>query len=115
MKKDMICIVCPVGCRLHIDEQHNVTGNKCKRGITYAIEEVTNPTRTITSTVSILSQNHRRLSVKTDKPIPKKYIFDCMKLINEIKVTAPIKIGDIIAQNIFDTGVNIVATSTIEC
>ena len=34
MKKELVCIVCPRGCHLTIDENNNVTGNSCPRGVT---------------------------------------------------------------------------------
>lgn len=71
-KKTLICIVCPRGCHLEVDENFNVTGNFCKRGIAYAKEELTTPTRTLTSTVIIRGGVIPRLSVKTSAPIPKE-------------------------------------------
>ena len=29
----LICIVCPRGCHLEVDENFNVTGNFCQRGV----------------------------------------------------------------------------------
>ncbi len=111
--KELICIVCPKGCHLKIDDNNNVTGNSCKRGIEYAISETTNPTRTITSTVKIENGTINRLPIRTEKPIPKSKIFDVMDYLNTITVSAPIKVGDIIVENILDTNVNIIATRTI--
>ena len=69
--RDIICIVCPRGCRLHINDELDVKGNFCKRGDVYGKAEVTNPTRIITSTVRIKSNLLSRLPIKTDRPIPK--------------------------------------------
>lgn len=111
--RDLICIVCPRGCHLKVDEKLNVTGNFCKRGDTYGKTEVTNPTRIITSTVKINSSILSRLPVKTDRPIPKEMIFEVMHEINKITLDAPIKTKDIIIENVLNTGANIVATRTI--
>lgn len=111
--KELICIVCPKGCHLKIDEQNHVTGNSCKRGVTYAISETTNPTRIITSTVKIENGTINRLPIRTEKPAPKSKIFDIMNYLNKITVNAPVKVGDIIVENILDTNVNIIATRTI--
>ncbi len=115
MKKQLICIACPIGCHLEIDVEDNykVTGNQCKRGIAYGQKELTNPTRIITSTVIIEKGIYHRLPVKTDGEIPKKKIFDVMKELNKILVTSPIKIGDIIIENVCDTGINIVASRSM--
>ncbi len=113
MKNKLICVVCPIGCRLEIEgslEDFKISGNQCKRGISFAKEELTNPTRMICSTVKIKGGIHRIIPVKTDKAIPEKYKLECVKLINKIEVRSPVKMGDIIIENIFETGVNIVAT-----
>lgn len=111
--KELICIVCPRGCHLKIDKDLNVTGNGCKRGIEYGKNELTNPTRMITSTVLIENGEIERLPVRTDKPISKSKVFDVMNELNNIKVSAPINVGDVIISNILDTDVNIISTRKV--
>jgi CxxC motif-containing protein len=111
--KELICIICPRGCHLQVDDELNVTGNNCPRGAIYAKTELTHPTRTLTSTVSIKSEIEVALPVKSDKPLPKEKIFEAMEVINKTCVKAPIKIGDIVVKNIFGLDVNIVATKDI--
>lgn len=115
MIKQLTCIVCPIGCELQVDtELQAVTGNTCKRGAVYGIEEVTRPTRVITSTVKLRnSSEFTRLPVKTKSPIPKELNFRCMEIINALEVEAPIKVGQIIMKNLLDTGVDLVATRSI--
>jgi CxxC motif-containing protein len=113
MEKELVCIVCPIGCRLKITGENGnieVTGNQCKRGISYARDEITNPTRMICSTVRIRGGVHKVLPVKTDKAIPEKYKFEVIRLINKIELTSPVRMGDVIIADVFGTGVNIVAT-----
>ena len=111
MKRNLICIVCPIGCEMEvtIDENGiiNVVGNNCPRGQKYALTECENPERVITTT--ILCNNGKVLPVKTSRPIPKDKIFDCMKIINENICQLPVSIGDVIISDVF--GANIVATS----
>lgn len=109
----LICIVCPRGCHLEVDEKLNVTGNSCKRGEVYGKAEVTNPTRTVTSTVKLNSKSLRMLPVRTDKPISKNKMFEVIEVLKNIKVSAPIKSGEIIVKNILDTDVNIISTRTV--
>lgn len=111
--KELTCIICPRGCHLVVDDELNVTGNTCPRGAVYAKNELTHPTRTLTSTVRIESSIESMLPVKSDNPLPKEKIFDAMELINKTTVKAPIKIGDIVIKNIFGLEVNIVATKDI--
>ncbi|WP_353096922.1 DUF1667 domain-containing protein [Tissierella praeacuta] len=115
-KRNMVCIVCPRGCRLTVTEDKNaplnyiVEGNRCKRGEEYGIKEITNPTRVVTSTVKIKNAHLRRLPVRTNGAIPKNKINECMKVINSIIVESPIKSGEIILSNILDTGIDLIAT-----
>jgi len=113
MIKELICITCPRGCRLQVDENLNVSGNFCIRGEIYAKAELTHPERTLTSTVKISSLEETRLPVKSNKPLPKELIFKAMDEINTLIVNAPIEIGDIIIKNVCNSGVDIVATKNI--
>lgn len=111
--KELTCIICPRGCHLVVDDELNVSGNSCPRGAVYAKQELTHPTRTLTTTVRIVSEKEVSLPVKSDKPLPKEKIFDAMALINKTSVKAPIKIGDVVIKNIFGLDVNIVATKDV--
>lgn len=116
-RKEIICISCPIGCQLVVTEengQYTVEGNNCKNGEKYGIEEMSNPKRVIPSTVKIINGFIPRLPVKTQEPIPKELIFDIMKEINKTEVTAPVKQGDIIISNVLGTGVDVVATRSID-
>lgn len=112
---NIICITCPKGCHLSVDEEHGyaVTGNSCPRGAEYGRNELLHPVRVVTSTVRIEGAMLPRLPVKTDRPLPKEKIFDCMALINGITVYAPVKTGQVLAASILGTDVNIVATKTL--
>ena len=109
--KDIICIVCPRGCKLHIDNELNVTGNNCPRGLAYALNEIKNPTRELTSFIRL--EDNSICSVKTTAPIPKGKMFEVIKFLNSIHPKGPIEIGDIIVKNILDTGCDVVATRNI--
>lgn len=112
--KELICILCPRGCRLKVDDNLNVTGNFCPRGIIYAKTEITNPTRSLTSTVKIKAKDAVRLSVKTSQPVPKGKMFDCIRELDKVIVEAPIHIGDVVLHNVCDTGADFIATKDIE-
>ena len=112
--RDLICIVCPRGCHLHIDDKNNVSGNSCKRGPIYAINEITNPTRMVTSTVRIIDGEICRLPVVTSNPIPKDKIFDVMNEINKVVVSAPVHIKDVIIKNVLGLNSDIIATREVD-
>lgn len=111
--KELICIVCPRGCHLTIDENKKVTGNSCPRGVQYAINEVTNPMRMLTSTVFIKSKILKRLPVITSKEISKDLLFEVMGEINKVKVQAPIKMHQVLIKNVLNTGADIIATREV--
>ena len=114
IQKELTCICCPVGCNLSVtvadDSSVTVTGNRCPRGAAYGEKEVTHPTRIVTSTVRVAGYPDTVVSVKTASDIPKGKINDCMKALAGGTATAPIHVGDVILENVADTGVNIVAT-----
>ena len=111
--KELICITCPRGCHLSVDDNLNVTGNMCPRGAMYAKAELTHPTRMVTSSVNVISKIESRLPVKTKEPIPKELIFKVMEEIMKVSVKAPIRIGDVVIKDVLGTGVDIVATKNI--
>lgn len=113
MARDLTCIVCPRGCRLHIDDNNVVTGNFCPRGAKYALDEITHPTRMITSILRVKNRKDLMVSVKTENAIPKDKIFDILEEIKKVEIKAPIHIGDIVIKDVLGTGVNIVATKEI--
>jgi len=111
--KEFICIVCPRGCHLQVDDNLNVTGNSCPRGEAYGKSEATLPVRTITTTVRIISKTDTVVPVKTSSNFDKSKIFDLIDEIKKIEVKAPIRIGDVIAKNILGLGIDLVATKNV--
>ncbi|MBR3077569.1 MAG: DUF1667 domain-containing protein [Oscillospiraceae bacterium] len=111
--KELICITCPKGCHLKVDEESfAVTGNSCPRGAVYGENELRNPVRVVTSTV-IAEGPARRLPVKTDRPIPKGRIFEVMDEIAKLRVKPPVTVGDILIPNVAGTDGNVVATKNL--
>ncbi|MEG2053832.1 MAG: DUF1667 domain-containing protein [Oscillospiraceae bacterium] len=113
--KNLICIVCPKGCHLSVDEENDfaVTGAGCEKGIQYGKTELLNPTRVVTSTVKITGGAYPRLPVKTSGAIPKPLVFKAMEEINRISVTSPVKQGEVLIENLLGTGINLVAERTL--
>ena len=114
VQRELICISCPMGCPLKItldgDSVTDVQGAICKKGVIYAQLECTNPVRMVTSTVTLRESSLRRLPIKTERPIPKDKIAECVRALKGVEVSAPVAIGDIIVKNICGTGVDMVAT-----
>ncbi|MDR2939593.1 MAG: DUF1667 domain-containing protein [Clostridiales bacterium] len=106
-----------MGCQLSVTleggDVKNVEGATCKKGIDYAKVECTNPTRIVTSTIRLKGAPLCALPVKTEAPIPKGKIAECMQALKGIEISAPVSIGAIIIENICGTGINIIATRGI--
>ncbi|MGE4320697.1 MAG: DUF1667 domain-containing protein [Acholeplasmataceae bacterium] len=113
MKNDMICILCPRGCHLHVDKDMVVKGNFCPRGQTYAIEEMTHPVRILTTTMKTNDQSHPRLTIKSKEGIPKALLFEAMNEISHTTLKKHVKIGDIVITNICQSGVDMIATQNL--
>ncbi len=114
---EMVCIVCPNGCRLDVeraDGQIKVSGNKCKRGEIFAVTELTNPMRSVTSSVATTVAGYPVVSVKTDGEIPKGKIFDLINLLAQITLTQSVPSGTVVARDVFGTGVNVITTTDME-
>lgn len=114
----MICINCPMGCRLTVDDNDKnnikVTGNTCPRGVTYAVNEVTAPKRMVTGSVMVIGGTIPMVSVKTREAIPKGLIFESLEQLKHIKLNAPVHIGDVVIANVCGCGVDFVATKNVE-
>ena len=117
-KKDFVCIGCPLGCNITVEtdngEIQNITGNTCPRGADYVTKEMTDPRRIVTSLVRVQGGVLPVVSVKTAADIPKNCIKDCIKSLKIIELPAPVHMGDVVVENMCGTGVNIVATASVE-
>ena len=115
MIKELTCINCPLGCTVSVTVEDgqitNITGNTCKRGEIYAKNELTNSVRTVTSTARVDGAKEYLVSVKTEQAVPKGKIMEVMKEINKAHISAPVKIGDCLIENVAGTGVRVIATS----
>lgn len=119
MKKNLICIECPKGCNLEVDIENcrvkKVSGNECPKGEKYAISEIEDPRRILTATVLTKGFPLKLLPVRTDQPIPKARIKDAMKAIRKLRITKPVKRGDVIVRDFLDLpSVKVVATRDLE-
>jgi CxxC motif-containing protein len=90
-----------------------VTGNQCKRGLAFAEAEITNPTRTVTTTVRTAFPEAPVLPVRTSGEIPKGKIPELMAALKDVTVTAPLGIGEVVLENALGLGLNIIATSNM--
>ncbi|MBQ2255765.1 MAG: DUF1667 domain-containing protein [Clostridia bacterium] len=118
MKKEIICTVCPRGCNMIVEGDGqsvtSVEGYGCKRGLEYAKNEYAHPVRILTTTVKLSGIQNDLLPVRSNKPLPKEKLFDCMEIIRKTVAPVPVKCHDVIIADICGTGVDIVATKDVK-
>jgi len=112
-KIKLLCITCPRGCPLEITREGDTIVEikaGCKRGQEYAKRELTHPTRMVASTVRVANGVHPLLPVYTSEPFPKDQMRDLMDALRQVTVEAPLRMGDVVVENILGSGVNILAS-----
>lgn len=120
-KFPMTCIICPMGCTMEVTTRGeglnrrviSVTDNGCRRGPEYVEKELLNPTRTLTTTISVQNGDLSVVPVKTAGEVPKNMLLQCMEVIRRARVKAPVKTGEILLQDILGTGVNVVSCARV--
>lgn len=110
--KELICIVCPRGCHLKVDENddYKVTGHRCARGVLYGYQEMTAPTRVVTSTVVLENAVEERCPVRTSQAVPKAKMFEVIDIVRKLKISAPVSLGQVIVPDIAGSGADLIAT-----
>jgi CxxC motif-containing protein len=114
--REMVCIVCPMGCRLTVtvkDGEVAVEGNRCQRGEIYGREEILAPKRIVTATCRLRDPAHPRLPVRTDKALPYEHIQSLLDDIYTLSIETPVKAGDVLIENYKGTGINILAARSV--
>ena len=118
MHREFICIICPNGCRIAVEYEgtniKNIQGDECPKGRDYVENEITNPLRVFTGSVLVESGDFSLVSVKTHVPIPKKYLKKVGEIIRQIKVEAPVEIGQVVASNLLGKNIDLIATRKIK-
>jgi len=116
-EREIICVVCPNSCRLTVwkdsEDNVNIIGNQCARGITYGESEYLNPVRMVITTMRIEGASYPVIPVRSEQPISRSLIFQAIKLINQQVCQAPVKMGDILIENILGTKISIIASRSM--
>jgi CxxC motif-containing protein len=117
MNKKLTCIECPKGCALSVDIENcrvlEVRGNQCPRGKDYAVSEVENPLRILTSSVLGIGLSMKMVPVRTDRPIPKVRLAQAMKEVKALRVDRAMHIGEVIVEDFLGLGVKLITTRDI--
>jgi len=117
MIRKMTCIACPNGCQLEVNEAGgrviSVTGNKCEKGEAYARQEIENPMRVLSSTVSAKGLELKLVPVRTSKPIPKGKLLEGIAEIRKLTLDRPVKAGEVIVKNFLGQEADLIAARTV--
>lgn len=117
MKKEIICTVCPRGCRITVEGEgqtvHQVEGYSCGRGRAYTEAEFAHPVRILTTTVRLHGGQEELLPVRSSAPLPKELLFDCMAVIRAAGAKPPVALHQVIVPDICGSGVDIVAAKAV--
>ena len=114
--QEMICIVCPMGCHLLVEQQGEevcVQGNLCPRGARYAAAEMTDPRRTLTTSVFVQGGEMALVSVRSREPLPKGKLGEVLTALHALQISAPVALGDVVLANACGTGTDIIATRNV--
>jgi CxxC motif-containing protein len=118
MNKDLVCFICPNSCLLHISRENDnaqiaVKNNGCPRGIAFAVKEMTNPERTLTSTVKVKNGALPLVSVRSDRPVQKAELKNLVKQLDRLIIDAPVSGGQLLVPAMGANRVNIIATREV--
>jgi CxxC motif-containing protein len=112
----LICITCPMGCRLEVQfdpkrgQVLGIEGNGCRRAELYAERELTHPTRMVTTTVRVSGGVWPSVPVHTAEPISKSAIFALLRELRSVLIKAPVRCGQVVLANGAGTGVDVLAS-----
>ena len=116
-KKELTCIGCPMGCLVSVELEDGaigeISGNSCPHGKEYAVKELTHPERTVTSTIPVDGGVLNMVPVKTAHDIPKDKVFEAMAQVRKARLSAPVHAGEAVIKDIAGTGIDIIATRTV--
>jgi len=117
MKKEITCIMCPVGCTIQVTIQNgdvtSIKGNACQHGAAYARQETAEPHRVVMSVVRCTGGDLPTVAVKTAAPVPKQATQKVIRALTHVVMTAPVHVGDVIVENVANLGVDVVATRSV--
>lgn len=119
-EKEFTCVVCPNGCWIKVCYEESapprligVEGARCLRGESWAKQEIESPMRTFSSSVIVSGGDFLEASVRLTKPVPLVKVFEVLAEIKKIRLSAPLKIGDIVLRNPAGTETEVIVTRNV--
>jgi CxxC motif-containing protein len=114
---EIICVACPKGCRLEVRRENGeilVSQEGCKRGLEYAVSEITDPRRMVATTVRVEKGSHPLLPVYTASPFPKGRITELLTALRSVQVPTPVHVNQVVLANALGTGIDVIASRDME-
>lgn len=112
-ERKFTCIVCPKGCRITVNEEGEISGYTCLRGLNYVKQELVDPRRTLTSTFKVKGGNILVCPCKSSDTLPKDKVKDVVKEIAKLEIEAPVLMHQVIIKDVLGLGVDIISTKEI--
>jgi CxxC motif-containing protein len=112
----MVCFICPKSCLLSVQEANGeirVENNRCPRGIEFAVKELREPERTLTSAIRVNNGVLPLASIRSENPVKKTELKGLVKYFDGITIDAPVSTGQILFSGIGKNSVNIIATRSV--
>lgn len=104
------CTICPRACRIsNIDGI--VSGNNCNKGLDFILK--LDNRREYTGTVAVRDCNRTRLPFKSSDRIEIELFPQIRNRLLDFQVKRPVYIGQIIYENILDTGIDLISTKNL--
>ena len=72
--------------------------------------ELTDPRRMVATTVKIQGSLHPLLPVYTAKPFPKPRIRELLTALQQVELSAPVTMGEVVLKDALGTGIDILAS-----
>jgi CxxC motif-containing protein len=113
----LTCVLCPVGCELEVRRTErglDVQGQQCEKGIGFATEEVLYPKRNLSTSVPVKGSETRLVSVRLSDRVPRELVFPILREIAKLRPEPPVRRGQVLIADVLRTGVDVIATRTIE-
>ena len=113
MSRQINCVCCPRGCAVTVDESGAVSGNGCRNGRAYALEQLGNPRRRVTGEIRVRGAAVERCPVKTDRPVPVDCLEEQEALLRATVVEAPVYVSQVLLRDVCGTGANVVSCASL--
>ncbi|MGI6031552.1 MAG: DUF1667 domain-containing protein [Eubacteriales bacterium] len=116
--KQYTCIICPNGCEItaerNADGKFVFSGALCRRGEEYVRQEMTDPRRTIATSVRVVGGEQPLASVRLTAPIPRGELMRAMEILRSLTLTAPVQPGQIVLSHLLGYDTNVIITRGVE-